>query len=150
MDIWTRPWRHYVDFAGRSRRLEYLLFWVTFYGVIFGIVTIAGIIAPIISGAVSNSARGSGLMSLPFILVGLFMLSAILPAIALSVRRLHDLGLSGWWMLVWFVPILGQVLGWLLSFIIIFIPGPRGENQYGLDPHDPEEMDTQDLGQVFR
>ena len=149
MDIWTRPWRHYVDFAGRSRRLEYLLFWVTFYGVFLGIFMVGDIVGPLI-GVVSNRASGSAAMSVSIVLALLFMLSAILPAIALSVRRLHDLGLSGWWMLLWFVPILGQILGWLLSLLIIFIPGPRGENQYGHDPHDREEMDAQDLGQVFR
>jgi uncharacterized membrane protein YhaH (DUF805 family) len=77
-------------------------------------------------------------------------LASVIPALSLSVRRLHDLGLSGWWLLIWCVPLLGQALGGLLSLIIMFIPSPGGENQYGYDPRDPEGPDdTEELDRIF-
>jgi uncharacterized membrane protein YhaH (DUF805 family) len=144
MSLWTRPWRHFIDFGGRSRRLEYLFFWVTFYSGILALTMVGSWFAP-----TYRPGENLGLAAIAFIPAGLFMLAALVPATALNVRRLHDLGISGWWLMIWFVPIIGQLLGWLLSFIIIFIPGPRGENQYGHDPHDPEEADVRNLSQIF-
>ncbi|GAA0328628.1 DUF805 domain-containing protein [Sphingomonas oligophenolica] len=146
MNLITRPWRHYADFKGRSRRLEYLLFWLTFYGALFVLTLVGDLLVAIIGPASRGGGGGPGTLS--FMPLGIFALAAIVPALALSVRRLHDLGISGWWMFIWLVPIIGPLLGWVLSLIIIFIPGPRGENQYGPDPHDPEE-EGPDLEQVF-
>lgn len=57
-------------------------------------------------------------------------LALLVPGIALGVRCLHDIGKSGWWMLISFVPLIGAI--WL---IILFIKeGDRGANAYGEDP----------------
>jgi uncharacterized membrane protein YhaH (DUF805 family) len=149
MNLLLRPWRHYADFRGRSRRLEYLLFVLTFYGAIFvmGIVAMGALGATIKAGGAPGAdpvAPVIGTLAL------LWFAVCFLPGLALTVRRLHDLGISGWWLMIAFVPIIGQILAWLLMFIIIFIPAPRGENQYGHDPRDPDdEDDSAVLSQVF-
>jgi uncharacterized membrane protein YhaH (DUF805 family) len=52
----------------------------------------------------------------------------IWPAIATTVKRLHDMNKSGWWTLVHLVPFLGSII---LTFILSFIPGSKGQNQFG-------------------
>ena len=94
-------WTRYVDFEGRSRRTE---FWWS-YLMVFLISTFLGwtVIAP---------------------------LACIIPMIAVSVRRLHDIGKSGWYYLVFLVPVVGTIL------MIIWgcQEGMVGRNQYGDDP----------------
>jgi uncharacterized membrane protein YhaH (DUF805 family) len=146
MNLLLRPWRHYADFRGRARRLEYLLFVLTFYGGLIGIALL-GWFLNLNFGGLAGKATFSLFVSAPILL---FILASIVPGLAVTVRRMHDLGLPGWWLAIVFVPFIGQVLGWLLTFIIIFIPAPRGENGYGFDPRDPEDADdTAALGEVF-
>ncbi len=58
----------------------------------------------------------------------LLYLVVIWPAIAISIKRWHDRGKSGWWILIGFVPLIGGL--WAL----IDLPGTSGTNQYGPDP----------------
>ena len=58
-------------------------------------------------------------------------LAFLYPAINLGIKRYHDRGKSGWWVLIGFVPIIGQI--WYL-FEAGFLPGTVGSNQYGPDP----------------
>ncbi len=143
MDLLTRPWRHYFDFKGRSRRLECLIFWVTFYAGLFVMALITVLVDDALAGLTGGILE-------PAYVVAIFFFASVIPALSLSVRRLHDLGISGWWLMIWFVPVLGQILGWLLSLIIIFIPSPGGENRYGYDPRDPEGPgETEELDRIF-
>jgi uncharacterized membrane protein YhaH (DUF805 family) len=148
MKLLMRPWRHYFDFRGRSRRLECLLFWGTFYGGLIVLAIGGTIITALLQGDSAPSTGGNVEPTVAGILI--FLAASVIPAASLSVRRLHDLGISGWWLMIWLVPVLGQMLGWVLSFIIIFIPSPGGENQYGHDPRDPMESgDTEALDRIF-
>ena len=60
----------------------------------------------------------------------LFFAAHILPGFALTIRRLHDIGKSGWWYLVAFIPYVGS----LIIFIFSVMPGQVGENAWGPDP----------------
>ena len=64
------------------------------------------------------------------ILVGLFGLAIIIPWLALTVKRLHDINLSGWWQLVLFIPLLGILFGLGIGFT----DSDSGENKYGPNP----------------
>jgi len=66
------------------------------------------------------------------LLIGLGMLAAALWTFRLTVLRLHDVGLSGWWVLVGAVPLVGTAAGLLLGMV----PGSQGDNRYGAEP-DP-------------
>jgi len=61
---------------------------------------------------------------------GFYALAMIIPWITVSIRRLHDTGLSGYWLFFNFVPIVGQI--WF--FIKMIQEGTLGENKYGLNP----------------
>ncbi len=101
----------YADFSGRARRREY---WYWF---------LALVLAEVLLLALTSVA------DFFYILLGLAYLAAIVPSIAVAVRRLHDTDRSGWWFLAAFVPILGIVV---LAFLLM--DGTPGDNQYGPNP----------------
>jgi len=68
------------------------------------------------------------------VLDGLFSLYAIIPGIAITVRRLHDVSRSGWWVLLWFIPI----LGWIVLFIWM-VTASHPDNEYGQNPYKGED-----------
>lgn len=63
---------------------------------------------------------------------GFYMLAMIIPALAVIVRRLHDVGKSGWMYLIIFIPIVGLI--WLM--ILLVSDSDVGENQYGQNPKE--------------
>jgi uncharacterized membrane protein YhaH (DUF805 family) len=111
----------YVTFAGRAARSE---FW---YWQLFLIV--GGLVAGIFD-------FGIGLHSKP--LGSLFWLLTLLPMLAVAARRLHDTGHSAWWLLLYFVPL----IGWIGLLVWFCTKGPSGYNGYGADPLPHESNDT--------
>jgi uncharacterized membrane protein YhaH (DUF805 family) len=120
MDWYVVAMRNYVGFDGRSHRRAYWSF--------LALLTLASVLVGAIFGiAGPRSANLAG---------ALFTLIHLLPALAAASRRLHDVGLSGWWQLVAFVP----VLGLLVLVVMLAWPGKLGGNAYGPPPTDkPEE-----------
>lgn len=137
MDVLLRPWRHYVDFAGRSRRTEYFMFYICWYAAMLLAVILGVAIAENGSSAEPSSAGMSA-----FVVAGLIFVAGILPGLAVTVRRLHDQDKSGWFILVNFIPYVGG----LIMLVLAFLPGTDGENQYGSDPRNP----LQATADVFR
>ena len=64
---------------------------------------------------------------------GLYSLAILIPSIAVTVRRPHDIDKSGWWYLIYLVPCIGSIV--LLVFTCL--AGTPGENKYGPDPYQP-------------
>ena len=63
---------------------------------------------------------------------GVFALAMLIPALAVSVRRLHDTDRSGWWFLINFIPLIGAIV-----FLVFTVQDSKpGENQYGSNPKD--------------
>ncbi|WP_234045823.1 DUF805 domain-containing protein [Streptomyces adelaidensis] len=62
----------------------------------------------------------------------LFFAAIFLPSLAVSIRRLHDTGRSGWWVLIGFVPCVGSIV----TIIFMTTEGERGQNRYGADPKE--------------
>jgi uncharacterized membrane protein YhaH (DUF805 family) len=110
--------KKYAVFGGRSRRMEYWSF-VLFNFVVF--VVLAGIDALL---GTFSSASGVGLLS------GIYLLATLVPILALSVRRLHDIDRSGWWVLTYLLPLIGPLV--LLVFAVL--DGTPGDNRYGPNP----------------
>jgi len=121
MDWYLKVLRNYVGFDGRARRREYWMF--TLFTVI---VTIALAIVDSIGGLMTDSGMG--------VLGMLYALGVLLPSIAVSVRRLHDINKSGWWLLLIFIPLIGGLV--LLVFAVM--EGTRGDNRFGPDPKADE------------
>ena len=62
----------------------------------------------------------------------LYMLAVLLPTLAVEIRRLHDIGKSGWWIFISLVPLAGSI--WLI--VLLATDGQPGENQYGPNPKE--------------
>jgi len=121
----------YAAFSGRASRSEY--WWFFLFTVLGGIVLslIDGVLGTtigynqIIAGKIVHQEIG--------IIDALFQLAMLVPAIAVSVRRLHDTDRSGWFYLLILVPIIGPVV-----LIVFFIQqGTNGGNRFGDDPLRP-------------
>ena len=102
---------HYTDFNGRARRKEYWMF------------TLGNLIVAVVIGVVA------GLIKFP-LLVSLYGLAVVVPGLAVCVRRLHDIGKSGWWVFIGLVPVIGGI--WLL--VLMCLDGAPKENQWGANP----------------
>lgn len=110
---WTKKviLNNYANFSGRARRKEYWLFYVGY--------TILSIIAVIIDLIV-----GTGDYDLFQSILGLALL---VPSLAVSARRLHDTNRSGWWQLLWFIPI----IGWIILLIWLATDTSSESNRWG-------------------
>jgi uncharacterized membrane protein YhaH (DUF805 family) len=118
----------YADFEGRARRQEYWMFTLFNFAITFGIMVVIGGIA------MATSSRP--LLILAVVLVGIYSLAVIVPSLAVTTRRLHDTGRSGWWQLLNLLGIIPFV-GWIGSIVVLVfcaLEGNPGPNQYGPDP----------------
>ncbi|RWE36891.1 MAG: DUF805 domain-containing protein [Mesorhizobium sp.] len=128
-DLWGYFWRgltqNYFNFAGRARRKEYwgyCLFWVVCLLIIFGI----GIFTDVEMGNFDSDVSATVTVGL----CGTFLLATFLPGLGMTVRRLHDIGLSGWLYLLILIPSIGS----LIILVFALIPTQARENQWGPVP----------------
>lgn len=115
----------YASFSGRARRKEYwgyFLFWT----IALFFICVVGLVA---DGAAGNLDRSDGPL-LTMAACGLFVLATFLPGLAITVRRIHDIGLSGWLYLLVFIPTVGA----LIVFVFTLIPSQAHENRWGPVP----------------
>ena len=106
--------RQYAVFEGRARRKEYWMFYL--WHLIIAVALY-----------VLESIAGSGGFILTF-----YQFAVLLPSIAVSVRRLHDTGRSGWWLLIGFIPVIGPIV-----FLVFMLQdGYPMANQYGANPKE--------------
>ena len=136
-NVLTRPWRRCLDFKGRSTRREFWLFYLQSILVIIA----AGLLAEI-AKALGASEAIIGFMTIPFVLIVLFM---ILAQLAAGVRRIHDHDKTGWFILLGMVPL----VGWIFFLIMMLTPGTPGENSYGYDPREGERPSLEEVAGVF-
>ena len=103
--------KKYADFSGRARRKEFWMF------------ALINFIIAIILGVV-DSMIGMPVLGLTY------ALGVLLPSIAVGARRFHDIGKSGWWLLIGLIPFIG-VLVLIIFFVLDSNPG---DNKYGPNP----------------
>ena len=118
MNWYLKALKNYVNFQGRARRKEYWMF------VLFNIII------SLILTVVELSANIDPLLT------GLYSLFILLPSLAITVRRLHDTGKSGWWILISLIPIVGSII--LLVFTCLDSEG--NDNHYGSNPKFKESL----------
>ena len=115
--------QNYVNFKGRSQRAEY--WWWILFVIVAGIALVAVDIA--IFGADETD---------PTPLSNVFSLATFVPGLSVGVRRLHDIGKSGWWILIGLIPLVG-----IIVLIVWFVrDGDRGTNRFGPSPKYGSEM----------
>ncbi len=107
----------YLTISGRAARSEYW-WWVLF---IF--------LASVVLGLLDRALFGPEVE----LLGAIFGLATLLPSICVAGRRLHDRDMSAWWLLLWFIP----VIGWLVLLYFYVTPGTPGPNRFGPDPLGP-------------
>ncbi len=122
----------YADFEGRARRSEYWYFTLIYMILILLFGFFSGVLFSIVSVMTGGPATSTGMI--PIILLSIIMLGLFIPALALTVRRLHDTNKSGWWLLLGFIP-----FGSLVLFIFYCIEGTHGPNDFGPDPKMTED-----------
>ena len=107
---------NYANFEGRARRKEYWMFYLinTIISIVLGYVGV--------------------LVKFPFVST-IYALAVLIPGIAVGVRRIHDGGKSGWFILVPFY-----------NLYLLIIDGDQGENEYGPSPKNDNEIDQ--IGKV--
>ena len=116
-------WSNYATFRGRSRRSEY--WWIQLFLVLTNLA-VAAVDLALMNGDIDRfiANGGGGIVGLIWILV------TIVPALAVLVRRLHDTGKSGWWVLIGFVPFVGTIV----LFVFSVLDSDAGDNKYGESP----------------
>lgn len=111
--------KKYAVFSGRARRKEYWMFYL------FNIIV--SIVLGLVAGFMAADSDEAGAADL---ILWIYTLAILLPAMGVTIRRLHDTGRSGWWLLIGLVPIVGAIV--LLVFTVL--KGQVGDNEYGPDP----------------
>ena len=76
-----------------------------------------------------------GFAGLPSLLDAVWVIVTFIPSLAVGVRRLHDINRTGWWLLLWLVPV--SVVGGIVLVVWACRRGDAGPNKYGPDPRQP-------------
>ena len=125
MELAFVPYKKYFDFSGRARRKEYFLF-----NIFAVIILVISFFIDILIGTYDEEL-GWGLFS------GIYLIFFFIPALAVSIRRLHDWDKSGWFLLLNLIPFVGQ----LIVFVFMCIPGNVGANRFGPGPKAPSDYE---------
>jgi uncharacterized membrane protein YhaH (DUF805 family) len=122
---WMECFRKYATFSGRSRRAEYwsftlanIIIMIPLYMLAFGSAIMSG-----------GTEAGGPLGMVGMAIYVLYAISTLIPGIAVTVRRLHDTGRSGWWLLIGLIPLINLVL-----LVFMFLNSQPGSNEYGPNP----------------
>jgi len=168
MEWMFMPLKRYAEFSGRSRRQEFWMYMLLLFIIwVIALVAImalgfgaAGMLSGGGNGAVGGMVGMFASMGILALIFGVIWLALLIPTLAVQVRRLHDTNRSGWWLFIYWGPVL---VSWALSIggavnqsgglsgiaallslvslvglvvLIVFycLPGTPGLNKYGPDP----------------
>lgn len=118
MNWYIKVLKNYCVFSGRAQRAEYWFF------LLFNII--AAIIVSTLDNLIGTTSAEGGIG----ILYLVYNLAVLLPALGVSVRRLHDTGRSGWMLLLGLIPCVGGIV----LFVFAVQDSSPGANQYGPNP----------------
>jgi uncharacterized membrane protein YhaH (DUF805 family) len=111
MQWYLKVLKNYFGFDGRARRMEYWMFILINLLVSIAIAVV------------------EGMLGSPGVVYGLYSLAVLIPTIAVGIRRLHDTGRSGWWLLLMIVPLVNLVL-----LVFFCLDSEEGDNAWGPNP----------------
>jgi|APMI01.1.fsa_nt_gi uncharacterized membrane protein YhaH (DUF805 family) len=110
---------NYANFNGRARRAEYWWFFLFNLIITYGLIILGSVLE----------------ISALVVLSQIYSLAVLIPSLAVAVRRVHDVGKSGWFILI---PI--------YSLILVLTEGNRGTNEYGSDPKNSSLDEINEIG----
>ena len=119
MQWYLKVVKNYVGFSGRAHRTEFWMFVLINLLIMIGLCVVDSVTGTF------NAATGYGLTS------GLYSLAVLLPSLAVSIRRLHDTGRSGWWLLIILIPLLGAI-----AMLVFYCLDSDADNQFGPNPKE--------------
>ena len=122
MNWYLKVLNQYSDFKSRARRKEYWMF--ALFNFIISMLIVGVDNALGFSFNYIGNVSGTGVFNL------LYNLLILIPSLAVAVRRLHDIGKSGWMLLIGLIPLVGAI--WLL--ILLLRDSEARENKYGPNP----------------
>jgi uncharacterized membrane protein YhaH (DUF805 family) len=111
MNWYLKVMKNYFNTSGRARRTEYWMYFLVYLVIL-------------ILASLLDALGGLGLIG------GLVALAHLVPSITVGVRRLHDIGRSGWWLLIALVPL----IGWIIALYWAAKEGDAQDNAYGSNP----------------
>jgi len=126
MNTYLHVLKEYATFIGRASRKEYWVF--ALYNITFVVLTI--ILHNIFGISIPEFGYGP--------IYGLYALAVLIPGLAVTVRRLHDVGKSGWMIFIAFIPIVGAI--WLI--VLMAIKSYAGKNQFGAEPNNIQNNES--------
>ena len=124
MNWYLKVLKQYVDFSGRARRKEYWMFCLFFFIFVIVAMVLDNVLG--LTFSLYGQSLGYGW------LYTIFCLANFLPSLAVCVRRLHDVGRSGWWYFIAFIPLVGAIL----LLIWFCTDSQAGENKWGVNPKE--------------
>ena len=127
MNWYLKVLKQYAVFKGRARRKEFWMF--TLFYIIFSIAL--AILDELLGTTVSLDRQD--IFTLGWFET-IYYLATFVPALAVSFRRLHDIGKSGWWNLLVFIPL----VGWIILIVWCCRDSQAAENKYGANPKENE------------
>lgn len=113
-------WSNWSDFSGRVSRSEYWYWHLSIWLIFIAVCLVVQLIA-LVNGHLNETARYAAIGFMVFLAV------CVLPGLSLQVRRLHDIGATGWVFLLALIPLAGAPI----LVILALLPGTQGENRYG-------------------
>lgn len=132
MNWYVKVIKNYANFEGRARRQEYWMF--VLFNMLFAF---AAIILDNVFGITFSEQINYG----PF--YAIYSLAVFIPGLAVGIRRLHDIGKSGWYILLGLIPCIGSI--WLI--VLLATDSQPGENEYGPNPKGIGNDPFQEQGQ---
>ena len=112
MEWYLKVLKNYAGFEGRAQRKEYWMF------------ILINMVISIILSVIERMADIGTIIS------GLYSLAVLLPTIAVTARRLHDTGRSGWMQLIGLIPL----VGWIIVLVFVCQDSQQGDNRFGSNP----------------
>ena len=126
MKWFIKAFRQYADFSGRASRQEFWMFVLFNLLLAMAWAFVAGLLTGLFGGSFDQESR----LIFMYKLIAIYYAVTAVPAMAVGVRRLHDTGRSGWWMLIGLVPLVGSI--WLI--VLMCSDDNPGDNRYGSPP----------------
>ena len=134
MNWYLEVLKKYAVFDGRARRKEYWFFILFNILISMALGFIDQWTDNIVHETDLGSLSGGNYIGFLGVLSGIYSLGVMIPAMAVSVRRLHDTDRSGWWLLINFVPVIGA----FVFFYFMVLESNPERNEYGASPKGHE------------
>ena len=110
MEHFVNALKKYADFTGRARRKEYWMFVLVYMVIILALTVIDTVLGTMWLSTIAS-------------------LALLVPSLSIAARRLHDTGRSGWWQLLYLIPLIGFII-----MIVFLCQDSHEENDYGISP----------------